>query len=121
MRGYNVAASAVALDVDYKWLDNLLSHFWVAGVRQARQGVARTLPFPALRVIAIAQQLTSELGAPLPRALELAQTLAEGKPIRAGNLEFSADLTSLDTWLSERLAYAVEVAPTPRRGRPPRQ
>ena len=121
MRGYTVVASAVALGVDYKWLDNLLSHFSVAGVRQSRQGVSRTLSYAALREITIALQLTSELSAPLPRALEWAPNLAEGNEIRVGNLRFSADLPRLDAWLTERLAYAVEVAPTPRRGRPPKE
>lgn len=121
MRGYTVVTSAVALDVDYKWLDNLLSHHTVPGVRQARQGVSRTVSFDALRVIAIALELVRELQTPLPQALVWADRLASGEnPAVAGNFSLSMALEEVDRQLSDRLAYAVEVAPIPRRGRPPR-
>ena len=121
MRGYTVVTSAVALEVDYKWLDNLLSHNVVAGVRQARQGVARTLPYSALRTIAVALELIAALQTPLPQALAWAAKLSGGEtPVRAGHLTLTVDLEAVDRWLFERLAYAVEVAPVPRRGRPPR-
>lgn len=122
MRGYTVVTSAVALGVDYKWLDNLLSHHRVAGVKQARQGVARTLPYPALRIIAIALELTAGLQVPLPRALAWGVRLSQNdNPATDGNLTVAIDLETLDRWLLERLAYAVEVAPVPRRGRPARE
>lgn len=122
MRGYTVVTSAVALNVDYKWLDNLLSHHVVSGVRQARQGVSRTVSFEALRLIAIALELAGELQTPLPRALVWAGRLAAGEnPAQAGNLTISVALEAIDRRLAERLAYAVEVAPIPRRGRPPRE
>lgn len=121
MRAYTVVTSAVALDVDLKWLDNLLSHHLVPGVRQARQGVARTLTYSALRIIAVALELISELQIPLPHALAWAGRLTGGdNPVAAGTLHLSVDMEAVDRWLSERLAYAVEVAPVPRRGRPPR-
>lgn len=121
MRGYTVVASAVALNVDYKWLDNLLSHYSVSGVRQARQGVSRTIPYPALRIIAIALDLTKELRMPLSEALEWANRLSAGEnPARGAYLELAVSLEAVDQWLQGRLAYAVEVAPMPRRGRPPR-
>lgn len=121
MRGYTVVASGVALDVEYKWLDNLLSHHAVAGVRQARQGITRTLPYSALRIIAVALELIAALQVPLPLALAWAARLTGGQnPAEAGNLQISVDLDSIDRWLFDRLAYAVEVAPVPRRGRPPR-
>lgn len=121
MRGYTVVTSAVALNVDYKWLDNLLSHHTLSGVRQARQGVSRTVSFGALRVIAIALELIEALQTPLPQALSWANRLASGEnPAGAGNLTIAIDLAAIEYSLSERLAYAVEVAPVPRRGRPPR-
>ncbi len=121
MRGYTVVTSAVALEVDFKWLDNLLSHNSVAGVRQARQGVSRTVPFAALRIIAIALDLTRELQMPLPQALNWAARLSgAGSPARGSRVEIALDLDALDRRLLDRLAYAVEVAPVPRRGRPPR-
>jgi hypothetical protein len=122
VRGYTVVTSAVALQVDYKWLDNLLSHHSVLGVKQARQGVSRTLPYSAIRVICVALELIQLFGASLPRALDLAHVLAAGEtsPV-AGNLKVSLDLEALDQDLLARLAYAVEVSPMPRRGRPPKQ
>lgn len=121
MRGYTVVTSAVALGVDYKWLDNLLSHHSINGVRQARQGVSRMVPYPALRVIAIALGLIREAQIPLPVALQWATRLAGGEnPASSGYLNISMDLASLDARLVEQLAYAVEVAPVPRRGRPPK-
>ena len=122
MRGYTVVTSAVALNVEYKWLDNLLSHHEVAGVRQARQGVARTLPYSSLRILAITLELISAVQSPLPYALIWAHRLDSGdNPAAAGSLWLTVDLEKIDRWLGERLAYAVEVAPTPRRGRPPRE
>lgn len=122
MRGYTVVAASVALNVEYKWLDNLLSHYSVPGVRQARQGVARTLPYSSLRLIALTLQLIEELDASLPRAIQWAIKLdAAQAPVVRGDLGVTANLETLDAWLAQRLAYAMEVAPTPRRGRPPRQ
>jgi hypothetical protein len=122
MRGYTVVASAVALGVDYKWLDNLLSHHTVPGVRQARQGVTRTVSHAALRVIALALELMASFQVPVPEALAWAARLTAGEnPVRVGRLTLGIDAEELDRWLTERLAYAVEVAPVPRRGRPPRQ
>lgn len=121
MRGYTVVTSAVALQVDYKWMDNLLSHYSVAGVRQARQGVSRTVPYPALFVIALALELTRELHMPLPKALEWANRVSSGEnPAKGGYVGIAIDLEALERQLLDRLAYAVEVAPVPRRGRPPR-
>jgi hypothetical protein len=121
VRGYTVVTSAVALDVEPKWLDNLLSHHSVAGVRQARQGVARTLPYSSLRILAITLELISGVQSPLPYALAWAHRLESGEnPAWVGSLKLEADLGKVDAWLAERLAYAVEVAPVPRRGRPPR-
>ena len=121
MRGYTVVTSAVALNVDYKWLDNLLSHHTLVGVRQARQGVSRTVSFGALLVMAIALELIEAFQMPLPQALSWGSRLASGEnPAKAGNLTIALDLDAVEGSLAKRLAYAVEVAPVPRRGRPPR-
>ncbi len=120
MRGYTVVTSAVALEVDYKWLDNLLSHNSVPGVKQARQGVSRTVPYPALRIIAIALELTRDLHMPLPKSLDWATRLSKGEnPAQGATITIGLNLEALDRHLLDRLAYAVEVAPVPRRGRPP--
>lgn len=120
MRGYTVITSAVALQVDYKWLDNLLSHNNVEGVRQARQGVSRTLTLPALRAIAVTRELLTALHCPLPQALGLARRLLSGEnPVVEGPVSIGVNVEHVDRYLLERLAFAVEVSPVPRRGRPP--
>lgn len=122
MRGYTVVTSAVALGVEYKWLDNLLSHNTVSGVRQARQGVARTLPHASLKIIAVALEFVSALQSPLPEALRWAEELSRTEGLlTVGHLQIAVDFDAIDRWLAERLAYAVEVAPIPRRGRPPKE
>jgi hypothetical protein len=40
-RVYTIATAALALNISTKWLDNILSHNKILGVRQNRQGVAR--------------------------------------------------------------------------------
>src|SRR6266513_3170231 len=95
-RAYTVATAAVALGVPTKWIDNALSHHKVAGITQQRQGI--------------------------PRRLTIARDLVVG----AGSLQTSnaiiikIDLQSLKDRLLSRLEHAVEVAPLPRRGRPPK-
>ena len=119
-RGYTVAASALALGVSTKWVDNVLSHNRVVGASQQRQGVARNLTFESLIVLSIALALIRDLHLPTPHALELATQLARNgrydSPHRI-RIEFDTSLIRSD--MSVRLANAVEVAPMPTRGRPP--
>lgn len=123
MPAYTVTTAAVALEVEPKWLDNLLSHNAVEGVTASVQGRSRRLTLPAIRLIAIAQELVRSLSTPHGTALRTAHQLVAGTThsVVLGTLELSADLDALDRHLAARLAYAVEVAPVPRRGRPPRQ
>ena len=59
---------------------------------------------------------------PLARALEVSPLLlaADGRLKVDTNLELTIDLDKLRTDLIDRLATAVEIAPVPRRGRPPK-
>ncbi len=125
MRGYTVAAAAVTLKVPQKWIDNALSHHSVRGVSQARQGIARRLTPQAVTILEIALRLIRTTSIPLGRALALAQTLIDaGGP--AATLQVSssimivADISAITAETRERLAHAVESAPTPKRGRPRR-
>jgi hypothetical protein len=122
MRGYTVATSAFTLEVPIKWLDNVLTHHQVPGVQQSRQGVMRLLAPSALLQLEIALILHRTLAIPLtvaiPLALELKQAggeLVTGSPA----LAISLDLSRLTSDLNRRLADAIEIAPTPVRGRPP--
>lgn len=120
-RAYTITAAALALGTSIKWLDNVLSHNRVPGVSQRRQGVSRRLSVEGLLVLAIAVLLIQELGMPTPRAIAFAEDLAQNEGSYTGQqgLNLTLDLTSFRVQLLEKLEGAVEIAPTPRRGRPP--
>ncbi|HET7614666.1 MAG TPA: hypothetical protein VFK26_12135 [Gemmatimonadaceae bacterium] len=121
-RAYTVATAALALGVRPKWLDNTLSHFRIQGVQQARQGVARRLTVEALLPLATSIALTRELGIPMARALDLATKIVtnDGQIALGGRLVIAIDLIATRAELLRQLEHAVEVAPLPRRGRPPK-
>lgn len=121
-RAYTVATAALALGVRTKWLDNTLSHFRIEGVHQARQGVARRLTLEAILPLATSIALTRELGIPLARAIGLANDIIanDGEITFGSRLVISTDLVAIRADLLRHLEHAVEVAPLPRRGRPPK-
>lgn len=126
MRAYTVAATAVALGVSSKWVDNVLSHHRVPGVEQAKQGVTRRVTPSALLTLDIGLRLVRALGLPLPQALETSRRLidaGEGGIALSGakSIQITADVTALTNDLNARLERAVEMSPTPRRGRPRRK
>lgn len=121
-RAYTVATAAVALAIPPKWVDNALSHHKVPGVTQKRQGVPRRLTIEGLLVLSIALLLSAELGSSFGNALDIAQQLvASGGKLESPNgIRIELDLHGLKDRLLARLEHAVEVAPLPRRGRPPK-
>jgi hypothetical protein len=121
-RAYTVATAALALDTSAKWIDNALSHHAVAGLAQGTQGVPRRLGIEVLLVLSIALTLTAELGTTLAPAIRIAEEIARAKGVfrSAAGLSIELDLETLRTSLLSRLEEAVEVAPLPRRGRPPK-
>ena len=121
-RGYTIGTAALTLQVTIKWLDNALSHYKVAGVHQEKQGVARRLTIEGLLRLAVATILVRELGLPLPTAIEIAEviTQSDGHFTSTSGLRLELDLKTLRTTLLERLEHAVEIAPIPKRGRPPK-
>lgn len=125
MRAYTVATTAVTLKVPPKWLDNVLSQNDIEGVIKKRQGVPRRLTPQAVITLDLALRLTKALDAAIPVALRLAQRLREDshdQGIDAGHgLRISIDLRLLEADVMERLAHAVEIAPSPPRGRPRRK
>lgn len=126
MRAYTVATAAVTLRMPEKWLDNVLSQNPVDGVVRKRQGVARRLTPKAVLTLEVAVRLVRSLGTPMPSALRLARELlrqeGDQAQIDAGEgLRLSMDVRQLERELTERLAYAVEIAPSPQRGRPRRK
>jgi hypothetical protein len=121
-RAYTIATAALALSRDAKWLDNTLSHFKVPGVQQKTQGVARRLSVDSVVVLAVTIIVGDELGAPVARALEISQRLIAtgGRYSADTGLSLELDLSSLRAQVLENLEQAVEIAPVPRRGRPPK-
>lgn len=121
-RAYTVATAALALHTSPKWIDNALSHHRVADLPQGTQGVPRRLGIELLLVLAIALLLTGELGITLAPAIRIAEELvrAQGAFTSAAGLSIQLDFNRLRTELLSRLEEAVEVAPLPRRGRPPK-
>jgi hypothetical protein len=126
MRAYTVAAVAVTLKVPPKWIDNALSHHSVHGVVQARQGVARRLSPQAVTILEIALQLIRSASLPLGRSLEIAHQVVvtegttEVRVRLSPSVALVVDASAIKADVSARLAEAVEIAPRPRRGRPPR-
>ena len=121
-RAYTVATAALTLDVSAKWIDNALSHHRIKGVRQERQGVSRQLTIEGLLTLSIARMLSAELGSSVGNAISIAQRIIaeRGKMMLTKGLQIELDLESFREQLLSRLEHAVEVAPLPRRGRPPR-
>ncbi len=121
---YNTATTAVALDVTPKWLDNLLSHNDIDGLRSESQGVARRLSLETIITLALAKELIDTINLSAPAALRLAvqvNTNGGGEIALTPHLHATIRLDALKIDVLTRLARAVEVAPTPRRGRPPKR
>jgi hypothetical protein len=123
LRAYTVAATAVTLGVSKKWVDNVLSHYRVYGVHQAKQGILRRVTPAGLITLEIALSLNRALGVPTARALKLSNELisAGGREVRlAGSPSISlrADVDTMARALNARLERALEMTPIPKRGRP---
>ncbi len=123
MRGYTVTTAALALDVDHKWLDNLLSQHSVPGVTRVQRGVRRRLPPRSISIIALARALHAEMSVPVHRALEIAVGIIDsstpGHPL-GDFLSLHLDRDGFVADVNRRLDDAAEVAAVPLRGRRPR-
>lgn len=120
MRAFDLHASASALGVTPKWLDNLLSHHRIAGVIGGRQGMRRRISPDAILRIAVAMELAREFGSPLHRALGIAEEMVEAGSVgRANGFELRLDVARIADELNARLAEATEAVTPRKRGRPP--
>lgn len=122
MRVYNIAVAALALDVDRKWLDNLIAQHDIAGVERFTRGVSRRLSVRALLAAAIVRDLQGELGVPAGRAVEAAGRVLASSHHRISlspAVSVHLDLPALERSLDQRLVHAMETAVPRRRGRPP--
>ncbi len=122
-RAYTIATAALALQVSTKWLDNTLSHCSVQGVSQTRQGVSRKLSIEALTILAVTLAFINDLGMPAATAIEVATQLTRsgGRMALRESITIELDIGRVTAALLERLEHAVEIAPLPRRGRPPQK
>lgn len=121
-RAYTVATAALAIDMPIKWVDNVLSHNKLIGIRQDRQGVARRLSIEGLLVLALTALLLEELGLSTAKAIVAAEGMVNGggRYSAARGVSIELDLNAFRSGLLQQLEHAVEVAPIPRRGRPPK-
>jgi hypothetical protein len=120
-RAYTVGTVALALDIPAKWIDNVLSHHAVPGVAQKRQGVSRRVSLDGVLRLGIANLLMQELGLQTANAISLAGSLTstDGTYRTPAGVSLHLDLAAIRADFEARLAQAVEIAPVPRRGRPP--
>ena len=120
-RAYTVATAALALGMPAKWVDNILSHHKIGGIRQERQGIARRLSVEGLLILALTAFLIHELGLSTQRAITLADKIikSDGRYAGGQGLTVEIDLSAFQAGLLQQLEAAVEMAPVPRRGRPP--
>jgi hypothetical protein len=119
-RAYTVATAALALGMPIKWVDNILSHYSVPGIRQEKQGVARRLSIDGLVVLALTALLNRDLGIPTRQAIAISEglTKGEGSYTSPHDLRLQLDLVWFRALLLKQLESAVEIAPIPKRGRP---
>jgi len=129
MRGYSVGTAALALTLDPKWLDNLLSQNRVEGVTQARQGIQRKIAPSALYLIATVRGLNRDLQIPVGTALRIAHELWRSPPssdlgdaaiLQVEGITVQVARADVRARVDAALAEAMEMAPRPRRGRPRR-
>jgi hypothetical protein len=124
VRLYSIAVTSLAIGAPLKWTDNLLAHHALPEVRSRTRGVARGVSWAGVVRIALIRALHLELGCGVREAVALSESLlrAPGGQVTHGAwLSLAVDRSSLDRELQARLAEALESAPRPRRGRPPRR
>ena len=110
MRLYDVAVASLALRVDRKWLDNLLSQHDVPGVSRSVQGAARQIPLRSLLIIALVRDLQRLLGLGVARGLVVAARLvgAAHGHVRLGVALLTTDISALERQLDDRLVDVME-------------
>lgn len=124
MRSYSVAVTAIAIRAPVKWLDNLLSQHEIDDVAKRSRGRARRIARRAVTRLAIVRELHESVGCGVREAVALADRLltSEDACVQAGgHLSVQIARVRLDAELDRRLGEALESAPTPRRGRPPKR
>lgn len=123
MRSYDVAVASLVIGAPAKWTDNILSQHTVPDVISISKGVTRRISHAGLLRLAVTRELHATVGLSVANALSAAGRLLEpanAGVIAIGHISVSIDLSALEHRVQERLTQALESAPRPRRGRPPR-
>lgn len=120
-KSYHIEVARHVTEVDAKWIDNLLSHFDVAGVAGGKQGTPRRITLTGIAHIVLIQRLSSRMGVRIGEAVGLASRLMS--PDSTISIHVGIDLSiDRDRFLDEvrRLVeQAAEAIVPARRGRPP--
>lgn len=123
MRSYDVGVASLVIDAPVKWTDNLLSQHSVPEVVSVAKGVTRRISHAGLLRLAVTRELHATVGLSVANALSAAGRLLEpanAGVIAIGHISVGIDLAALESRVQDRLAQALESAPRPRRGRPPK-
>jgi hypothetical protein len=125
MAAYSVATAALALGIERKRLENILSRYEILGTGLGRQGKARRLSRQTIINLAAMVQLETVLSIPAPAAAELVRTArklseetAGPVQITRGSIALIIDFAAIERALLAQLSEALEMAPRLRRGRP---
>jgi len=121
MKTLSTEASATALGVDRKTLDNLLAREGRSLIGIGSRGRRRRIPIDVLELVAVAMILNRDLGVSIAKRLDLAAQVvaAPMSPIPVGSLSSIAfDLARLRAALEQSIQDALESTAEPIRGRP---
>ena len=124
MRLYSIAVASLAVGAPLKWTDNLIAQHRLPDVRSRTRGVARGVSWAGVVRIALIRAIHLELGSGVREAVALSDALLlseSGVVTRGRWLMVGFDRPALERDIRQRLAEALESAPTPRRGRPTRR
>lgn len=122
MRSYSVAVASLAIGAPARWTDNLLSQHRLPDVISSRHGVPRRIGYLAVVRLGLVRELHTQLGIGVADAVAIAARMLDSESDgvhSAGMLSVRVDVSALERRIQQRLAEALESAPTPRRGRPP--
>ena len=124
MPAYTVAATAVTLEMPLKWVDNVLSHHRSPEspehVRVSHEGCRLRRSSTLEIALRISKALGISHRAPWisPPVCCASPPLTRCRSRSGQGISLSIDMKEVRNGLLERLAHAVEVAPSPRRGSP---
>jgi hypothetical protein len=125
-RAYDVRASALALGIQSKWIDNLLSRYHLPGISRGRQGVQRRISSEGLVAIELARVLSCDLRIPIRVATELVETALANRVGNATTLAVASgislviDVGAIEKRVGAQVVTAMETVTHVRRGRPRR-